>query len=471
MKRTTRVAIIGAGTAGLSAVSEVRKKTDDFLLINAGPYGTTCARVACMPSKALIEVANTYHRRTVFGAMGIRGAEAVAVDVPAALRRVRELRDGFVRGIIRSTEALGEKNVRGHARFLEPTVLQVDDEIVEAESVVIATGSRPIIPDAWRALGNRVFTSEEIFERVDLPRRVAVIGLGPVGLELAQAMARLGTAVTGFDTGVRIGGLTDPQVSQALADTLSGELRLLLGQPASPALVGEEVRIEVGETKVTVDEVLVAVGRRPNVQDLGLEHLGVELDDRGVPRFNPETLQVGDLPVFIAGDANGDRLILHEASDEGRIAGYGSVRKDPECFVRRCPLRITFCDPNAAVAGRPWESLDPKDIVTGSVDFKDQGRARMAGENHGILRVYASRDTGRLLGAEMAAPGGEHLAHLLAWAVEDRATVWDLLRRPFYHPVFEEGLRSALQDAARKLEGPSATELLLCESAPEDVLC
>jgi len=472
MNRKTRIAIIGAGSAGLSAVKGVRKETDDFLLINAGPYGTTCARVACMPSKALIEIANAYCHRSRFETMGIRGADALSADVPAMLRRVRELRDGFVAGVVEATEALGDKNVRGHARFLEPNVLEVEGRIIDAERIILATGSRPVVPAPWRALGDRVFTSDQIFERQDLPRRAAVIGLGAVGLELAQAMARLGVTVTGFDTTERIGGLTDPAVYRVLAEALGDEIRLVIGHAAEPALAAGAVRIATVEGQVvTVDEVLVAVGRRPNLDDLGLDKLGVELDQRGVPRFDPQTLQVGDLPVFIAGDANGERAVLHEAADEGRIAGYGAVHADGTCFDRRVPLRVTFCTPNAAVAGLTWEGLADREIVVGQVDFTNQGRARMAGENRGTLRVYAAAEDGRVLGAEMAAPGGEHLAHLLAWSIGREETVWSLLRKPFYHPVFEEGLRSALQDAAGKLEGPGTTELLLCNATPQEALC
>lgn len=471
MRRKTRVAIVGAGSAGLSAVKQVRKATEDFLLIDSGPYGTACARVACMPSKALIEIADTYHRRTRFETMGIRGADAVRADVPAVLRRVRELRDRFVAGVVKSTEALGDKNVRGHARFLEPNVLEVDGRVIEAERVVLATGSRPVIPAAWRALGDLVFTSDQIFERDDLPRRVAVVGLGAVGLELAQAMARLGSEVTGFDLTREVGGLTDPEVTEALVEALRREFSIHLGHHAEPELREEELWVVAGDRRVRVDEVLMAVGRRPNLDGLGLDRLGVELDDRGIPAFDPETLQVGTLPVFLAGDVNGDRPLLHEAADEGRIAGYGAVRADGTCFSRRVPLRITFCSPNAAAAGRAWGQLSDREVVVGEVNFASQSRARMAGENHGKLRVYVSPGDGRLLGTEMAAPGGEHLAHLLAWAIGQGETVWTLLRKPFYHPVFEEGLRSALQDAAAKIEGPSSSELLLCEAAPQKELC
>jgi dihydrolipoamide dehydrogenase len=156
MPESYDVAILGAGTAGLAALREVKKRTDNFVIINDGPYGTTCARVGCMPSKALIEAARAFHRRTAFDEFGIRGAERLSVDLPEVLARVRRLRDDFVRGTLKATESLGERNIAGRARLEEPGTLVVDGRPLRAKKIIIATGSRPHFPDSWRALGDRV---------------------------------------------------------------------------------------------------------------------------------------------------------------------------------------------------------------------------------------------------------------------------------------------------------------------------
>jgi dihydrolipoamide dehydrogenase len=221
--------------------------------------------------------------------------------------------------------------------------------------------------------------------------------------------------------------------------------------------------------EVEVDRVLVAVGRTPNVDDMGLECLGLPLDKRGLSPFNPETTQVGDLPVFIAGDANAYATLLHEAADEGYIAGYNAVADDVICFQRRTPLGIVFTDPAVALVGQRHAELNMAQTLIGEVCFDNQGRARIAERNQGLLRLYAERGGGRLLGAEMCGPATEHMAHLLALAIGQRLTVRDLLRMPFYHPVLEEGLRSALRDLARQL-GKGGPDLAACNAYRTEAL-
>lgn len=455
------VAIIGAGSAGLSALREVRKRTERFVLVNDGPYGTTCARVGCMPSKALIEAANAYHHRRRLEEMGIRGGAGLSVDVAAVLRRVRALRDGFVAGTLKLTQDLGTRGIAGRARFVGPQELEVNGRRLRAGRIVIATGSRPVVPPAWRALGERVLTSDELFEQQTLPPRMAVVGLGGIGAEMAQALARLGVEVVGFDAAERVGGLSDPVVLHAAVERLGSEFALHLGAKAELSAHDGGVRVSAGGAAVVADKVLVALGRRPNVDGLGLERIGAELDERGVPRFDPRTMQVGDLPVFIAGDANAHLPLLHEAADEGYIAGCNALGGTPQCFERRTPLAIVFTHPNIAVVGRPHAALAGADAAVGEADFSRQARARMAAENHGRLRVYASRGDGRLLGAELCVPHGEHLAHLLALAIGRGLTVRELLGMPFYHPVLEEGLRGALRALSEQL-GAGGPDLATC---------
>lgn len=456
------VVIIGAGTAGLSALREVRKRTDDFLIINDGPYGTTCARVGCMPSKALIESANVFHRREHFEELGIRGSEALEIDLPAVLRRVRALRDRFVAGTVKVTEELGERSIAGRARFVAPDAIIVNGQRIQARSFIIATGSRPIVPREWSAFGARILTSDSIFEQESLPKRMAVIGLGVIGCEIGQALARLGVRVDAFGAGATIAGLEDPMVSAQAIKLLSPEFALHTQARATLDAHGDSLRVRAGSHEAEVDAVFAALGRRANVDDLGLEHLGVTLDDDGMPPFDPTSLQIAQLPIYFAGDVNGAWPVLHEAADDGYISGVNAPRAEAECFARRTPLAIVFTNPNIAVIGQRFSALDPAAIAIGAVDFAQQGRSRIAAENRGLLRVYASREDARLLGAELCAPRGEHLAHLLALALTRRLTVHELLGAPFYHPVFEEGLRTALRECARQLGGGDISDLASC---------
>ena len=463
MSQPLDVIILGAGSAGLAALREVRKRTDHWRIVNDGPWGTTCARVGCMPSKMLIEAANAYHARRALHTFGIEGADALRVDLPAVLRRVRALRDDFVAGTLAATDA-GERAISGHARLLDAQRVEVNGQVHTARRIIIATGSRPIVPEDWLAFGDRILTTDTLFEQPTLGPRVAVIGLGPLGVEIAQALARLGVEVMAFATGKSVAGLSDPAINDALLARLKDEFIVNVGDKAELREVAGGIQVTNGSTTVVVDQVVAAMGRRPNLEHLGLDTLGVALDDKGRPPIDPCTLQVGDLPVFIAGDADGDRPLLHEAADEGHIAGLNALAPTPRGFARRTPLAITFSQPHAAVVGQRHADLPEGQWVGGTVDFARQGRARVAQCNHGRLNVYAEHGSGRLLGAELCAPAGEHMAHLLALAVEQRLTVHDLLRMPFYHPVLEEGLRTALRDAASRLPKASDSDLAACEA-------
>ncbi|MGB8884921.1 MAG: dihydrolipoamide dehydrogenase, partial [Azonexus sp.] len=171
---------------------------------------------------------------------------------------------------------------------------------------------------------------------------------------------------------------------------------------------------------------------------------------RGMPEFDPATMQIGDFPVFIAGDANGDRPLMHEAADEGAIAGYNAARAEITRFRRKVAIGIAFSDPDVVSVGARLDQLDPQAIAVGSAGGDSNGRAKILGSEESLLRLYADARDGKLLGAAMVATGGEHLAHLLAWAIQRGETAQSLLQLPFYHPVVEEMLQTALKEIAQK---------------------
>lgn len=448
MEQEVDVAIIGAGSAGLYAMSQVSHRTDSFVLLDGGELGTTCARIGCMPSKALIQVADDFHRREMFGRMGIEGGEGLSVNGADVLEHVQNLRDIFVDKVLSSsTDNMGENFIAENARFIAPGVLETESRRIRAKSVVIAAGSAPVVPSAWRSFGERVLTTDSVFELEQLPRSLAIIGLGVIGLELGQAFSRLGVQVTGIEQLERIGNLDDPEVNKTAIQLIGKEFPLWLGQAASiEEGDGDKLKVTAGEQSVEVEKVLVAIGRQPNFAGLDVSKAGIELNERGVPAYNPHTMQIGDLPVFVAGDVDADRPLLHEAADEGRIAGTNACLDTPVAFRRKVPLFITFSSPNIVQVGKGFSQLNPDTTLVGSVEFGMLGRALIMGKNRGTLRMYADKSTGRLLGAQMAAPYGEHLGHLLAWSIEQELTIQRLVQMPFYHPVIEEILQSVLRD-------------------------
>jgi len=458
MSREVDVAIIGAGSAGLYALSQVRKKTDSYVLIEGGELGTTCARVGCMPSKVFIQVADDYHRRSIFDREGIDGGEGLAVDIPAAMEHVQDLRDVFVDRTLGVTDALDEEHlIHGYARFVDDRTIEVNGDTYTAGAIVIATGTVPVVPQPWQPFIDDIITTDQLFELEDLPASVAVIGLGSIGLEIGQAMSRLGVAVTGVDLLDTVAKLQDPVVNQLAVEVIGKEFPLWLGEAAQLEKTDGGILVRSGDNEVVVEKVLASLGRRPNFDKLGLENTSLELDQDGVPLYDPETMQCGGSSIYIAGDVNMERPLLHEAGHEGRVAGYNAVRNSSDAFRRKTALAITFCDPNIATVGAQLDELDASKIAIAEMQFSPVGRALIIGKNRGVLRVYVNKADGRVLGAAMACVKGENLAHLLAWSIQQGMTVFDMLKMPFYHPVIEEALQGALYGVLSELDTQEET--------------
>ena len=446
------VAILGAGTAGLAAYREARKYTDRLAVFDGGELGTTCARVGCMPSKLLIAAAEALHRAQHVERFGLSCGET-SVDGHAVMERVRSERDRFVGFVLESIDEFDASHVvREHVRFVDDHTLETTGgRRMTARAIVIATGSRPAIPPPFEAAGDRLTTNDHVFDWDTLPESVAVFGAGVIGLELGQALNRLGVRTQLFGRDNFVGPLSDPVVLDYAGKTFGSEFSAHWHSETTISRDGDQVVVEwSGDPSGAerFDYLLAATGRRANVDDLGLENTSLELDQRGVPTYDPLSMRAGDSHVFIGGDAVVDLPLLHEAADEGRLAGENAARW-PDAYrrARRTGLGIVFTDPQIGIAGRTYKDLTDAgiDFHVGEVSFEDQGRARVMGVNKGLLRIYGETETGLILGAEMMAPQAEHLSHLIAWSIQNNLTAHEMLQRPFYHPVLEEGLRTAVR--------------------------
>lgn len=453
---TCDVAVIGAGSAGLAAYRAAKAEGARTLLIEAGPGSTTCARFGCMPSKLLLAAARAARDANCAPTFGVK-TEGVVVDAKAVMARFQRERDGFVADILQEMSDIpAADKVHGRARFAGPDSLTVDDDtLITAGAIVIATGARPVVPQDLRdACQERVVPHETVFDLETLPRTLAVIGAGPLGLELALAFSRLGVKTTLFDEGDRIGAVRDPAVASAVRETFEQALKLELGVQvqAKRKADGDILLSWTDQGKArrgTFEYVLDAAGRAPAVDHLDLNLTGLPLGDSGVPTFDAQTLRCGASSIFIAGDVNDARPVLHEASLQGELAGRNAARRRRRRLQKRDPmpsLAIVYSDPDIAAVGAPWDEEAARDWVIGC--SADVGRARVDAKTPGVLRLYADAGSGALIGGEMFGPDVEHLAHLLAWAVQLSLTAKDVLALPFYHPTVEEGLRTALRDIA-----------------------
>lgn len=465
------VAVIGGGTAGLGAYRAAKAHTDSVVMIEGGPYGTTCARVGCMPSKLLIAAAESVHNIEKAPGFGIHPQGDIVINGREVMDRVKRERDRFVGFVLEGVDEIpAEDKLSGYAAFLDDNTLQIDDHtIVQAKRIVIATGSRPAYPAVWNELGDRLIINDDVFNWDDLPQSVAVFGPGVIGLELGQALHRLGVNVKLFGVGGQVGPLTDPTIMAYADKAFKDEFYLDADvKVESMKRIEGEDKVEIqfinhdGELETfIVDYVLAATGRRPNVDKLGIENTTLTLDQRGVPVADHFTLQTSVPSIFIAGDASNQLPLLHEAADQARIAGDNAGRfPDIRAGLRRSKISAVFSDPQIAMVGETYREITQRlgtcgCFETGKVSFENQGRSRVMLRNKGMLHVYGEHGTGRFLGAEMMGPNAEHLAHLLSWAHQNKMTIADMLDMPFYHPVIEEGVRTALRDLNAKLRlGP-----------------
>lgn len=450
------VAVIGGGTAGLAARRAAAGAGARTVLVQDGPWGTTCVRVGCMPSKLLLNAARAAREARCAKTFGVDAGE-VRIDGRAVMARVRGERDRFLQSILEGVEDIpAEQKIEGRARFTGPTSLALGDGTeIEAKAVVLATGSHPSVPKPLQAVEDRVLTNETVFDLEDLPRSLAVVGAGALGIELATAFARLGVRTTVFDQGESVGGLKDPEVGRAARKLLQAEFELKLGVEIEAAADPDGVRLRwsgPGTGEAVFERVLAAAGRPPSLDGLELETAGLALDDHGVPRHDRATLRCGESAVFIAGDVSGDLPVLHEASRQGDVAGRNAARlAKVEASPPPAALSIAFTDPDIASVGTPLKALG-EDAAVGRCDF-DAGRGRVEDRSDGLIRVYARREDGVLAGGEMVGPGVEHLAHLLAFMVQSRMTPGAALELPFYHPTYEENLKDCLRDLVDQLGG------------------
>ena len=348
------VAVIGAGSAGLVAYRQASRHTDKIVLIEGGPYGTTCARVGCMPSKLMIAAAEAAHSARHAGQFGVH-PKSVRIDGKAVMERIRSERDRFVGFVLESVENIPEgRRIRGMARFEDDNTLVVEDgPRIRAGRIVIATGSRTNVVPFLKDAGSRLVTNDEVFDWADLPESVAVFGPGVIGLEIGQALSRLGVRVKMFGVGGAVGPIQDPEIRRIALETFKREF--FLDPDAKTTGIREvEDGVEISycnengqEVSEVFEYLLAATGRRPNVDGLALENTRLALDDRGVPEFERYTLRCGDSAIFIAGDANNELPLLHEAASPAPTPA--AIRRfRPDCGARRCrwslPIRRS----------RPW---------------------------------------------------------------------------------------------------------------------
>lgn len=448
--------VVGAGSAGFSAAITGAELGARVALVGHGTIGGTCVNIGCVPSKALVRAAGALHearRATRFA--GIEATARVA-DWRALVAQKNELVQHLRRTKYADLLPAWPQitYVEGPAR-LAPDGVHVGDTLLRAERIVITTGARPAVPRLDGLEGVPFLTSTSALDLDALPRSLVVIGGGFIGVELAQVFARFGTQVT-IVCRRRLLPDLDAEIGQALARYFEGEgLAVTCGvayRSVARTASGVAIRVAVGaeERVLEAEHVLVAAGRTPNTERLGLEEAGVATGPHGEIVVD-EHLQTSRAHVYAAGDVTGRDQFVYMAAYGARLAATNALLGNRMRYDRRAMPKVVFTDPQVASVGLTEEEAraSGRDIQVATLPLDQVPRALAARDTRGLVKLVADRGTRRLLGAHIVAPEGGDSIQTAALAIRHGMTVEALAETIMPYLTTVEGLRLAAQSFHR----------------------
>ena len=441
--------IVGGGSAASAAAIEATSLGARVTMVNAGlPLGGTCVNIGCVPSKALLRAAESHHRARERRFDGIESSSQVT-DFAALIAQKRalvtELQQAKYKDVLLGLD--GYALIRGIGKLLGEGRVQVGDEVLQADRILIATGSSPSVPPIRGLRDVGYLTSESLFELDALPPRLLVIGAGYIGLECAQLASRLGSGVTLLQRGPRI--LSDQPV--AVTDGLLGYLREEGIDVRTGTTLRSIARDADGITAQTsageflyADAVLLAAGIRGNSAGLGLAELGIEVDERGFVKVD-DTLATSSPGVFAAGDIIGAPLYVYTAAYEGKIATQNALLTTATPRDYGALPWVVFTDPQLAGVGMDLTQATAAgvDAEVATVSLRSVPRAIAARDTRGMVTLTRERTTGKLLGARVLAPEGGELVTAVGIAIAAGMTSDDLSRMLFPYLTLSESLKLA----------------------------
>lgn len=465
-----QLVVIGAGTAGLVAAAGAAGLGAKVALIECDLMGGDCLNVGCVPSKGVIaaaRVAATVRNAAEFAVHGVEGSR---VDFPAVMRRMRKLRAGISRHDAADRfRKLGVDVYFGQARFTGSQAIEVAGREIQFRRAVIATGTRPAVPSIPGLLDGPYLTNETVFSLTELPTRFGMIGAGPIGTELAQAFARLGSQVFLVESGDRVLTKEDPEAAEIVykAITRDGVKALCCGRNLK---IGRDdgIRLTVDSNGVTydepVDQLLVAAGRTANTEDLQLDAAGVDHDEHGV-RVD-DHLRTTNPMIFAAGDVCSKYRFTHAADFMARIViqnalfAVGPLGKKK--FSDLIIPRATYTTPEVAHVGldehEPQESgveLDTYVQLLSEVD-----RAILEGAQDGFVKIHVRQGTDRILGATIVAENAGDLISVITLAMKQRIGLGKIADVIHPYPTQAEAIRKLGDQYNRSRLTPKATKFL-----------
>jgi dihydrolipoamide dehydrogenase/mercuric reductase len=458
--RSVEVLVVGAGSAGRYAARQASRLGKTVILVETGPFGGLCILKGCMPSKAILRSAHILDMvRNDLRDLGLHQKGQISFDLPSIIkmknRMIGEMAD-HARESVLNTDRISL--VYESASFLSSDSARIGNEMVHFERAVIATGSIPKTPNIPGLSMNWVWTSDDILELEALPGAVIVLGAGPVGLELGQFLSMMGVEVTIIEIAAHWNSELDPRIQEGYIRSLqkkglsiklgfrSDRFSEMRGRPVLHGTVGHEL------VEVAADKILVATGRRPNIDTLNLGQAGVMLSRHQAIHVD-EYLRTSNPRIFAAGDVTGHLPVLNLATYHGEIAGFNAASATPKKILDKPVPTAIFTEPEFARVGLSEASARAlhRPILTGYLSFSDLGKAIVNRQTDGALKIVADKTTREILGAEMYGPGASDLIHLITVAMGLSATIDQYQRILHIHPTMAEIVKYVIDDMVEAL--------------------
>lgn len=454
MTTTCDALIIGTGQAGPTLASRFAAAGVKTAIVERGAFGGSCVNVGCTPTKTMVASARAAY-------VARRAAEfGVCIDGPVEvdMKRVKLRKDAVVQrsnqGVEQWLKGMDNLTVyEGHARFEGPNTVRVGEEVIEAERIFINVGTRPVVPNLTGIENVGFLTSDDLMEVDYLPEHLVIVGGSYIGLEFGQMFRRFGSKVTIVEMKPRLIASEDEDVSIAVQELLENEgvdVRVN-AECVAVARDGDGVKIKVscdeGAPEVLGSHLLIAVGRRPNTDDLGLDKAGVDTNERGYIPVNDE-LQTIVPHIWALGDVNGEGAFTHTSYNDHEIVADNLLNNDSRRLSDRIPTYGLFVDPPLGRVGmtEAQARASGREILVGKRPMTKVSRAVEKGETQGFIKVMVDANTQEVLGAAILGVGGDEAVHSILMAMYAKAPYTLITRSVLIHPTVSELIPTTLGD-------------------------
>ena len=447
-----KIAVIGGGPGGYVAAIKAAMLGGDVTVIEKKKVGGTCLNVGCIPTKALLASSSMLMNIKEAKNFGINIDGEVNADFSAVMSRKDKIVDQLISGIEFLFDKRGINLVNGFGKLIDKNTIEVTKEdgsveTIKADKIILANGSVPIVPPMFPYDKKRIITSDEVLGLSELPKSMLIIGGGVIGCEIGQFFRTLGTDVTIVQRGEQLLPFEDQDVVKQLQRQFKKDkIKVLLNSGVdSCEVVGDEVVSTLSDCKkVSTQYVLVAIGRKPNIEGSGIEELGIELN-RGKIVVN-ENLETNIEGIYAIGDLINTPMLAHVASKEGIVAVENAFGKSKKVDYKAVP-RCVYTEPEVAAVGKTQKELDAEGIKynVGQFEFRGLGKAQAIGHIQGFIKVLADSED-KIVGASVVGPHATDLLTELSLAVHLGLTVEQVGDVIHAHPTLSEGLMEALHD-------------------------